>query len=145
MPKIEHVNLFVTTIEPTLDFLQTAFPEWRVRGEGGGEWAGAPRRWLHIGDDDFYLTLNDFTPGVGARAGRQRERDSTGLGLAHIGFEVASLDAVAARLQKAGYAPHHQGESHPHRRNLYFLDNEGLEFEFVEYLSDVPAERNLYR
>lgn len=145
MPKIEHVNLFVTQVEKTLDFLQAAFPEWRVRGEGGGEWAGAPRRWLHVGDDEFYLTLNDFTPNGGAPAGRQRKRDSTGLGLAHIGFEVASLDDVAARLEKAGYAPHHHGEGHPHRRNLYFLDNEGLEFEFVEYLSDVPAERNLYR
>ena len=148
MPRIEHVNLFVTAIGPTLDFLQTAFPEWRVRGEGGGQWAGAPRRWLHVGDDDFYITLNDFGPDRGARdseAAAGRDRDSAEPGLAHIGFEVAALDAVAARLKKAGFTPHHHGEDHPHRRNLYFLDGEGLEFEFVEYLSDVPAEKNLYR
>ena len=144
MPKIEHVNLFVTAIGPTLEFLQAAFPDWRLRGEGGGEWAGAPRRWVHFGDEEFYVTLNDFTPAHGKTEGGQRKRDSTAPGLAHIGFEVGSLDAVTERLEKAGYAPHHHGEDHPHRRNAYFLDREGLEFEFVEYLSDAPAERNLY-
>lgn len=136
--KLEHINLVVTDIDPTLNFLQAAFPDWHIRGEGRDEWKGMPRRWLHIGDDDFYLTLNDFG------RGRQRDLASAEPGLAHIGFEVASLDALADRLEKAGHQPHHQGAEHPHRKNLYYIDDEGLEFEFVEYLSNKPEERNSY-
>ena len=138
-PRLEHANSVVTEIAPTLTFLQTAFPEWRVRGEGGGDWNGKPRRWLHFGDDDFYVTLNDNGEGA------QRDLSGHAPGLAHLGFEVASLDDVVARLTRAGYKIDHRGEDHPHRRNLYYVDPEGLEFEFVEYLSDVPAEKNLYQ
>jgi len=147
MPRLEHVNLVVTAIEPTLTFLLTAFPEWRVRGEGRNEWEGMPRRWLHVGDDEVYLTLNEFHVDVAQQPERNRKRDlkSAAPGLAHIGFDVPSLDDVAARLNAAGYVAHNLGERHPHRRNIYYLDGEGLEFEFVEYLSDVPAEKNLYR
>lgn len=139
MPKLEHVNLVVTDIDPTLNFLKAAFPEWTIRGENRDEWAGMPRRWLHFGGDDFYITLNDFG------RGRQRDLSSAEPGLAHIGFEVSSLKEVINRLEKAGYHPHHHGEDHPYRRNSYFIDGEGLEFEFVEYLSDKPAEKNLYQ
>lgn len=138
MPRIEHANLVVSDIAPTLDFLKAAFPEWRVRGEGGGDWYGKPRRWLHFGDDDFYVTLNDNGEGA------QRDPAGHAPGLAHIGFEVSSLDAVAARLKKAGYEPHHRGPDHPYRKNAYFFDGAGLEFEFVEYLSAVPSQKNLY-
>jgi len=138
MPKLEHLNLVVTAIDPTLTFLQAAFPDWRVRGEGRDDWKGMPRRWLHVGDDDTYLTLNDFGRGA------QRDLASATPGLAHIGFEVASLDDVAARLKEAGYAPHHLGAKHPHRKNLYYIDDEGLEFEFVEYLSTDPEKKNSY-
>lgn len=139
MPRIEHANLVVTAIEPTLQFLKAAFPEWRVRGEGRDEWKGMPRRWVHVGDDDYYITLNDFG------RGRQRNLESPEPGLAHIGFEVASLDEVVARLETAGFAPDHWGPDHPWRKNVYFLDGEGLEFEFVEYFTDEPAKRNLYQ
>ena len=143
-PKIEHVNLVVTAINPTAAFLRAAFPHWQIRGEGGGEWAGVPRRWAHIGDDETYITLNEFHIPKAAR-GRHRDLQSAEPGLAHIGFEVADLDAVVSRLMKAGYEPHHLGETHPFRRNLYYVNEEGLEFEFVEYASNIPAEKNLYQ
>ena len=136
MPQLEHVNLVVTDIEPTLSFLQAAFPHWRVRAEGRDEWKGMKRRWLHVGDDASYLTLNDFGKG------RQRDLDSAEPGLAHIGFTVDSLDRVVDRLRDSGFEPHHWGAEHAFRRNAYYIDREGLEFEFVEYLSDLPAERN---
>lgn len=137
-PRLEHANLVLTDIEPTLSFLSAAFPEWRVRGQGESAWYGKARRWLHFGDDDFYVTLND--DGEGA------PRDLTGHapGLAHLGFAVASLDALVARLRAAGHAPTHWGPEHPHRRNVYYIDGAGLEFEFVEYFSDKPEEKNLY-
>lgn len=138
MPKIEHANLVVTSIEPTLKFLQAAFPEWQVRGEGAGDWNGKPRRWLHVGDDEFYITLNDNGEGA------QRDLDGHAPGLAHIGFEVSSLDEVIDRLTGAGYEIDLVGAPHPYRRNVYYIDPEGLEFEFVEYLSDNPEEKNRY-
>ena len=143
-PRLEHVNLVVTAIDPSAEFLMAAFPNWRVRGEGGGEWAGIARRWTHVGDDANYVTLNEFKLPKAAR-GRHRDLQSSEPGLAHLGFEVSDLDAVVKRLKAAGHEPHHLGEDHPHRRNLYYVTEEGIEFEFVEYFSANPAEKNLYQ
>ena len=137
-PRLEHVNLVVTEIAPTLSLLQAAFPSWRVRGEGNDAWEGHPRRWLHVGDDEFYITLNDFGRGA------QRDLKSAEPGLAHIGFEVDSVDEIVANLKKAGHEPSSWAPDHPHRRRVYFIDGEGIEFEFIEYLSANPAERNDY-
>ena len=138
MPKLEHINLVVADIDPTLSFLTAAFPEWRLRGEGRDEWHGMPRRWVHFGDDETYITLNDFGKGP------NRDLKSNSPGLAHIGFEVASVDLLISRLKQAGHEPSHPGTPHPHRRNVYYIDETGLEFEFTEYLSDKDEERNLY-
>ncbi len=91
MIRFEHANLVVADIAATLEFIQTAFPRWLVRGQGRMEWHGKPRRWLHVGDDDYYITLND--DGEGA------VRDLTGHnpGLAHLGFGVDELDDVIER------------------------------------------------
>ncbi|MEZ5894321.1 MAG: VOC family protein [Parvularculaceae bacterium] len=143
-PRVEHVNLVVTHIGPSAAFLMTAFPDWRIRGEGGGEWAGVPRRWAHVGDDDHYVTLNEFLLPEAAR-GRHRDLQGAEPGLAHIGFAVTDIDGVIARLAAAGYAIDHDGETHPFRRNVYYIDADGLEWEFVEYFSDKPEEKNLYQ
>jgi len=142
-PKLEHANLVVTAIEPTVAFLTAAFPGWRVRGRGGQPFAGMARQWVHVGDDDFYLALTayDLSP---EEKGRQRDLNGAAPGLAHMGFEVPSLDDVVARLKASGFEPHHLGADHPHRRNIYYLDGEGLEFEFTEYLSRKPEEKNSY-
>ena len=34
--------------------------------------------------------------------------------------------------------------AHPHRKRVYFNDREGNDWEFVQYLSDDPADRNDY-
>ncbi len=142
--RLEHVNLIVVDLDGAARFLQAAFPGWRRRGEGDDAWEGAPRRWLHMGDDANYVTLNEFKLPDAAK-GRHRDLQSAEPGLAHIGFEVADLDAVQRRLAAAGYAPDHTGPDHPHRRNVYYVTDEGLEFEFVEYSSRNPEEKNLYR
>ena len=81
-PKLEHANIVVTDIAPTLAFLQTAFPAWRVRGEGNGDWYGKPRRWLHFGDDDVYVTLNDN--GEGAQREILATIDAMGADVVHV-------------------------------------------------------------
>ena len=138
MIRIEHVNLVVNSLDDTLRFLETALPEWHVRGRGDGEWYGAKRRWLHFGTDSFYITINDRASGPG--------RDLRGMtpGLAHVGIEVDSVDAVRNRLLSGGFAIATIGPEHPHRKSVYFTEPSGTEFEFIEYLSEAPAERNLY-
>ncbi len=138
MVRVEHVNLVVADIPATLTFLQTALPTWRVRGEGSSQWYGSPRRWLHFGTDDSYITLND------AGTGSNRDLRSLNVGLAHVGLEVDDVDAVRARLVQAGYEIATIGADHPHRKTIYFHDPAGFEFEFIQYKSKEPAERNLY-
>lgn len=139
MLRIEHLNLVVRDIPRSLAFYGAALPHWWVRGEGEQDWYGTHRRWLHFGDDYNYLTLNDHGQG------ENRDLQGTTVGLAHFGLEVSDLDAVVARLAKAGFQKAKPGSDDPHRKNVYFIDPDGFEVEFVEYTSDHPAERNLYR
>lgn len=137
MLHLEHVNLVVSDIPAALKFYQAAFPHWRVRDGGSGEWQGKPRQWLHFGDDYQYLTFNDN--GVGDN----RDLDGHQTGLAHFAFVTDNLDAVIQRLEDAGFAVAKAGAQEPYRRNVYFIDPAGFEVEFVEYLSDLPEQRNL--
>ncbi len=139
MVRLEHVNLVVKDINASMRFYQAAFPHWRVRGGGEQDWYGTLRNWVHFGDDDNYLTLND------RGEGENRELQSNRLGLGHFAFVVSNLDAIKWRLAGAGFDPAKPGADEPYRRNIYYIDPDGFEVEFVEYLSDLPEERNLYR
>lgn len=138
MVRLEHANLVVEQIEPTLDFLLTAFPEWSVRGEGEMTWNGRPRRWLHVGDEDYYLTLNDRADSA------SRDLSGHSAGLAHIGFVVDDVKSLVRRLTDKGYQIDVEGQDHPYRRTFYFRDPAGFQFEFMQYLSEKPSERNSY-
>ena len=137
MLHLEHLNLVVSDIPGTLAFYQAAFPHWRVRESGESRWSDKPRKWLHFGDDYQYLTFNDN--GVGDN----RDLGGHQPGLAHFAFVTGNLDALVARLAAAGFTPDKDGADEPHRRNIYYLDPAGFEVEFVQYLSDIPAQRNL--
>ena len=136
--RLEHLNLVVTDIEEALKFYRTAFPHWEVRGEGSNVWGGRQHRWCHFGDEYTYLTFNDNGEGT--------NRDLAGYqpGLAHFAFETRDIEGVKTRLLSAGFRISNPGAEHPFRKNTYFLDAEGFEVEFVEYLSDEPRERNQY-
>jgi len=138
MKRLEHANLVVKEIQPSLDFILTAFPEWKVRGEGQGQWAGQRRNWLHVGDDDYYLTLNDGAEG--------ESRDLGGLtpGLAHLGFVVEDIEALMTRLTAKGYVIDILGRDHPHRKTVYYIDPNGFQFEFMQYLTDLAKLKNQY-
>ncbi len=49
--RLEHANLTVHDIDGMIRFLQTAFPEFRVRGEGKSRDGS---RWVHVGTDGTY-------------------------------------------------------------------------------------------
>ena len=136
MARLEHVNLVGKNIERSLAFYQAAFPHWKIRAEGEGEWYGKPRKWIHFGDDYQYLAISDF--------GEGDNRDISGhsVGFAHLAFAVNDLDALVKRLNDGGYSIYKEGSEAKYRKNVYFLDEDGFEVEFTEYLSDLPHERN---
>ncbi|WP_427977374.1 VOC family protein [Agarivorans sp.] len=135
---LEHLNLVVSDMPRSLAFYQAALPHWSIRGEGEQNWYGQQRRWLHFGDHQFYLTLNDHG------YGQNRDLQSNTIGMAHFALVTQNLDALIQRMQQAGFELAHHGAASPHRRNVYYLDPDNYEIEFVEYLSDLPSERNLY-
>lgn len=134
---LEHINLVIKELDRSLAFYQAAFPHWRIRTRGEGTWYGKPRTWVHFGDDYHYIALNEM--------GEGDNRDLTGhqVGLAHFAYATHNLDAVIQRLKQAGFDVTNPGSEDPYRRNAYFLDPDGFEIEFVQYLSDLPAERNM--
>jgi catechol 2,3-dioxygenase-like lactoylglutathione lyase family enzyme len=126
---LEHTNLSVGSIDAMLKFLTTAFPECRLRGRG--EQNDIP--WAHVGTDDSYVALTE----VGRPAPEVGD-------LNHLGYVVYDVDAVAQRLTAAGFREGFQSPPHPYRKRRYFYDSDDREWEFVEYLSDDPAQRNDY-
>lgn len=138
MIHLEHLNLIVRNMDKTLEFYQAAFPHWKIRGQGSGEWFGTFRQWLHFGDDYQFLTFNDNG------LGENRDLKTNLMGLSHFAFVTNDMEAVISRLEKAGFAVDKAGAKATFRKNCYFIDPNGYEVEFVEYLSDVPEERNLY-
>jgi catechol 2,3-dioxygenase-like lactoylglutathione lyase family enzyme len=135
--RLEHANMIVRDVDAMIRFLQTAFPEFCVRGEGK---ADNGSRWVHVGNNETYIALNEATvdtkgqwvPYVGEP------------GVNHLAYEVDDVAAIQARLSAAGYRDSTIPNAHPHRRRVYFFDPEGNDWEFVQYLSEDPAERNDY-
>jgi len=138
MLHLEHLNIVVSDIPGTLHFYQAAFPHWKVRGEGESDWYGTKRNWVHFGDDYQYLTFND------RGEGENRDIKGVQLGLAHFAFATSDLNGVVERLAEAGFPVDKSGANAQYRDNLYYIDPNGYEVEFVQYRSDQPEERNLY-
>jgi catechol 2,3-dioxygenase-like lactoylglutathione lyase family enzyme len=135
--RLDHANLAVRDLDGAIRFLRTAFPEFRIRGEGT-TWSGG--RWVHVGTESTYVALQQAADEPAERwvpyAGKP--------GLNHLGFEVDDAEAVRARLRAAGYEDSTVPNAHPHRMRVYFHDAEGNDWEFVEYRSNDPAERHDY-
>ncbi|TDR18465.1 VOC family protein [Marinicella litoralis] len=138
MIHIEHINLIVKDMTATIKFYQTALPHWFIRGKGSGDWYGHPRNWVHFGDEYQYITFNDNGTG--------ENRDLTGhdLGLAHFGLVCNDVKSIIDRLNQAGYAERVAYSCDEYRANVYFIDPNGFEVEFVQYMSDQPKQRNQY-
>jgi len=134
--RIEHANMIVRDIDATARFLQTAFPEFRIRKAGG---SGADR-WIHIGTTDTYIALNAAKD----EPAEKWQPYSGKPGVNHLGYEVDDADALRERMRAAGYEDSTVPNNHPYRKRVYFNDPDGNDWEFVQYFSDDPAERNDY-
>ncbi|MBW2313754.1 MAG: VOC family protein [Deltaproteobacteria bacterium] len=135
--RLEHANLAVRDLDAMIRFVTTAFPEFRIRAEGK-TWRN--QRWAHVGTDDTYLALSEAPVEPTERWVPYSGKP----GVNHLGYEVDDVEALRGRLASAGYADSTVPNDHPHRRRVYFHDAEGNDWEFVEYRSDDPAERNDY-
>ena len=135
--RLEHANICVRDIEPMVHFLKTAFPEFRMRGEGKSR---DGTRWVHIGTNDTYIALGQ------AKADSKRHwmPYSGEPGVNHLAYEVDDAESLRARLKAAGYRESTVPNVHPHRKRVYFYDPDGNDWEFVQYFSQDPAKRNDY-
>src|SRR3990172_12925569 len=113
--RLEHANLTVRDIEGMIRFLETAFPEFQVRGEGKNQDGS---RWVHIGTHETYIALSP--------ANAQPENRWVpygGLpGVNHLAYEVDDVEALHRRLKSAGYQDSTVPNAHPHRKRVYFYD-----------------------
>jgi catechol 2,3-dioxygenase-like lactoylglutathione lyase family enzyme len=134
--RLEHANLIVRNIDATVRFLSAAFPEFEVRRE----WQRDGRRGIHIGTDDTYVALNEASNEPAERWVPYEGKP----GVNHLGYEVDDVDALQRRLKSAGFKDSTYPNNHPHRKRVYFYDDDGNDWEFVQYFSDDPAERNDY-
>ena len=135
---LEHLNLVVSNLDKTLKFYQAAFPHWYVRGQGQQNWFGSQRNWVHFGDENTFITFND------KGTGENRPLNTNQLGLSHFGYVTNNLSALVERLANVGFKVDKQGSENQYRKNVYYLDPDNYEVEFVQYFSDIPNEKNIY-
>ena len=131
---LEHNNITVNNLDEAVKFIQTAMPEFEIRGEG----ADNQRRWAHIGTNQSYVALTETTKEVTASENYLTH------GFNHMGFVVNDVRAVGQRLREAGYKSSYPFTEHKHRLRDYYLDADGNEYEFIQYLSDKTEERSSY-
>jgi len=134
--RMEHANLHVRRFDDAVRFLKTAFPEFYVRSESASDGL----RWMHIGTDETYIALNETNVNQDSN---RRPYDGTP-GVNHLGYEVDDVDALQERLAAAGFTESTYPNKHPHRKRIYFYDADGNDWEFVQYFTDNPSERNDY-
>ncbi len=131
---LEHANITVKSISESIDFFQTAFPHFKVRGRGFGN-----REWVHFGDDNTYIAINQAQ-----KNNSKIQKNYDWVGINHLGFVVPNVEEVANNLLSKGYKRDFPKEIEKFRIRDYFADADGNQFEFVQYLSEIPAEKNSY-
>ena len=131
---VEHANISVTDVDESLRFFRTAMPDLRVRHDSGP----GVNRWVHFGTDTTYISINQMPPPVEGEFQHQRP------GFNHVGFVVDDVDALYERMRAAGYREGFIPSPHPYRKRVYFLDSDGMEYEFIQYYSTNPDEKNDY-
>lgn len=99
-----------------------------------------PGDWVHFGNDDYYVALQQNRE-HSVRNDTRYVHD----GINHLGFVVEDVNALIDKLRSAGYLlTEGSAIDEPWRKRVYFVDGNGFEWEFVEYLSETPSQKNDY-
>lgn len=123
--RFEHINLSCRDLDASKTFYQTLFPDWFVRAEG--EWQGD--RWLHLGNRQFYLALND-------RPEAKRDHQPyEGIGINHVGFVIDDGEKIKMTLDANGIE-YYTMTAPETKFRIYVNDPDGNEIELVEYQAD---------
>ncbi len=133
---LEHANITVSNLSKAIHFFKTAFPSFEIRGGGKDD----IREWIHLGNDKTYLAINQQTE----NKSNTHEKDYGKNGFNHIGFVVSDVSEVANRLLAEGYKRDYPKQIEKFRIRDYFLDDDGNEYEFVQYLTDDISKRNSF-
>jgi hypothetical protein len=135
---LEHANITVPDIDAAIRFLKQVDPAFVVRHDDVSD---GDCRWAHVGNDSFYIALQESYEKDGMHQETKFYQD---YGVNHIGWVVDDFEAAIARLEASSYRQGKAVEPHPWRKRAYYFDDAGFEWEIVEYMSDIPAQRNLY-
>jgi catechol 2,3-dioxygenase-like lactoylglutathione lyase family enzyme len=131
---LEHANITVNDLQEAIKFFQTAFPHFKIRGGGKNM-----REWIHIGDDDTYIAINQAKQGD-----LKTDKNYDRIGINHLGFVVQDVEEIANNLLRNGYKRDYPKQVEQFRIRDYFADADGNQYEFVQYLSEVVLEKNSY-
>lgn len=138
MTKIEHTNITVPDIDEAIRFINIVAPDFTVRRD---EQPDGSFRWAHIGNDEFYIALQQAHIGSDPQ---QRRPPYINYGVNHIALVVDNIEDIEAKLLKAGYERSIDTPLEKYRKRRYFFDAFGFEWELVQYTSSVPSEKFHY-
>ncbi|HAG82473.1 MAG TPA: bleomycin resistance protein [Cyanobacteria bacterium UBA12227] len=125
LQRFEHINLSCQDIDASKSFYQTLFPDWYVRAEN----QEGSDRWMHIGNDQFYLALNH-------NPNHKRVHEIyENLGVNHVGFVIDNGEAMKTHLSKNGIE-YYTMTAPETKHRIYVTDPDGNEIELVEYNPD---------
>lgn len=135
---LEHANITVPNIDAAIAFLQIINPSLMVRRD---EIHPEGHRWAHVSFGDSYIAIEEphsksFAP--------IRTRPYQDFGINHLGLVVDDLTSVIDKMDAAGFKRGIPGENNQYRQRVYYLDSAGMEWELVEYYSNIECERYSY-
>ncbi|MEQ9299820.1 MAG: hypothetical protein RIF33_14700 [Cyclobacteriaceae bacterium] len=97
------------------------------------------REWVHLGDDTTYISINQAV-----QNDSKTHNNYDAIGVNHMGFVVEDVAEIANNLLSNGYKRDYPKQEERTRIRDYFVDADGNQYEFVQYLSEAPQERNSY-
>jgi catechol 2,3-dioxygenase-like lactoylglutathione lyase family enzyme len=121
---LEHANVCVADPHATAAWMEKVFG-WHIRWEGPAIHGGYS---VHVGNKDSYMAL--YSPPEDIKDTLPRYANKGALN--HLALIVDDLDRAEAAVKEAGFTPINHADYEPGRR-FYFLDNEGVEYELVQY------------
>lgn len=120
--RFEHINISCKKLNATKKFYQTLFPDWYVRAEG----VFNGRRWMHLGNNQFYVALNDESSQNRVHTAYEN------IGINHVGFVIQNGEAMKKLLETEGIEYYTMTAAETKHR-IYVNDPDGNEIELVEY------------